>query len=847
MKSVLNRASRNFLWRHPWQLVLAILGITLGVAVVIAIDLALESALQSFEQASGALSGQASHKIIATDGGLEETLYTRLRVDMGLQKLSPVIQDNVYTRQNPDNRYILYGIDPFIEKTFQSSWQSQLESTDKGLVHLISKPNTALISALTAQRLQLDIGGHLLLSTDNGNQSLEIIGLLASDNEVSRQVMENLIITDIATAQEVLGLFGKLSTIEMMLDEDNSELLDRIRFALPANAQLITSQTQVLSMRQMTRAFSINLTALGLLSLLVGMFLIYNTMTFLVIQRRHLIGCLRLIGVTRHQIFSLIISEALLLAIIGTLTGIIVGIILGHNLLQMVSTTINVIYYRVDSAALVITPLLILKGITLGIGATLMAVILPAWEASKGSVTSAITRSRLESKVRRLSVKAGVAGLLLIAGGLLLALSSGKSIGLGLSSIFLLLSGFALMTPSITLVIMKITERLFGKFFGLLGKLPPRMVCADLSRTGIAIAALMIAIAATIGMDLMINSFRQTVSQWVKASLQADLYVSLPGNNASPIKANTDLVLKNKIAALPDVQMLSSVLHTKVITNYGMIPLSVFELNKRSKAGFVFKQTQNETIWNDFEKEPTIFLTEPYAYHHQIKVGDYLDLQTVNGKRAFQIIGIYADYSGDQGHLAISHQNYQRFWKNQGFTGIGVYLHPKADVAQLKNNIRKLLTANQTVRSDQAIYTASMDVFEQTFTITDALRWLAAGIAFVGVFSALMALQFERTRQLGVLRAIGITPRQLTTLIITETGLIGLVAGVLAIPVGYMVAYVLIFVIYQRSFGWTMEFYLNSMVFYQGLALALAAALLAGIFPALKMAGTKPAEALRTE
>ena len=110
MKSVLNRASRNFLWRHPWQLVLAILGITLGVAVVIAIDLALESALQSFEQASGALSGQASHKIIATDGGLEETLYTRLRVEMGLQKLSPVIQDNVYTRQNPDNRYKIFMI-----------------------------------------------------------------------------------------------------------------------------------------------------------------------------------------------------------------------------------------------------------------------------------------------------------------------------------------------------------------------------------------------------------------------------------------------------------------------------------------------------------------------------------------------------------------------------------------------------------------------------------------------------------------------------------------------------------------------------------------------------------------
>lgn len=140
-----------------------------------------------------------------------------------------------------------------------------------------------------------------------------------------------------------------------------------------------------------------------------------------------------------------------------------------------------------------------------------------------------------------------------------------------------------------------------------------------------------------------------------------------------------------------------------------------------------------------------------------------------------------------------------------------------------------------------------MGLFEQTFTITETLRWLSAIIAFVGVFSALMALQFERTRQLGVLRAIGVTPVQLAALIIGETGLMGLVAGLFAVPVGYVVAYVLIFVIYLRSFGWTMAFYSNAAVVYQGLALAFGAALLAGVLPALKMARTRPAEALRNE
>ena len=166
---------------------------------------------------------------------------------------------------------------------------------------------------------------------------------------------------------------------------------------------------------------------------------------------------------------------------------------------------------------------------------------------------------------------------------------------------------------------------------------------------------------------------------------------------------------------------------------------------------------------------------------------------------------------------------------------------------KLESQISQLLTTQQSVKSNQEIYQASMKVFNQTFTITEALRWLSAAIAFVGVFSALMALEFERTRQLGILRAIGITSRQLTILIISETGLMGLIAGLLAIPVGFIVAYVLIFVVYQRSFGWTMAFYFDSGVLVQGLLLAFVAALLAGVLPALKMAQTQPSEALRTE
>jgi len=873
MSSVLNRASRNFLWRHPWQLALAIVGIALGVAVVISIDLAMESSLNAFNQAGKAFSGVATHRIVAGDGGLDEKLYRRLRVDEGIQKLSPVVNGYVFVSKQTDAGFNLIGIDPFIEKSFQSIWQTRHNEnmTTDWLTRLITEPNTALISEQTASRLGLNIEDDLTIDTDHGERRLKIIGLLSPNNAVSEQVLSRLIVTDIATAQEVLEMFGRLSSIEVLIDKHQPDAapapgrpaadtpsLAIIRKALPGNALLVEAESQSQAMREMTRAFSINLKALGLLSLLVGMFLIYNTMTFLVMQRRRLIGSLRSIGVTRRQIFKLIIGEALVLAAIGTLIGIVLGIALGQGLLYLILGTINAIYFHIDAASLMITPLQIGKGALLGITATLLAVLPPAFEATRISPVTVLVRSQLESGIRRLIKTANLIGEVFILGGMALAIGSGKSIVLGLASIFLLLFGFAMMTPAMTLMFMKLIERVFGRRSGILVRLPARMVSAEISRTGIAIAALMIAVSATIGMDLMIDSFRQTVADWLQTSLRADLYVSSPGEKMPGTRAEQDHRLKAKLAELRDVKMLSSVLHTNTaIVKEGVsagaaaendfTKVAVFELNEKSRPGFIFKHKADHTLWDRFEQQQTVIVTEAYAYHQGVKIGDKIRLQTGHGSEPFEVLGIYADYSGDQGHLAMSRRNYRHYWPDLGYSGIGVYAKDGVDLQQLENRINKLLTGQQSVQSDQAIYKASMDLFEQTFTITETLRWLSAAIAFVGVFSALMALQFERTRQLGILRAIGITSGQLAVLITGETGLMGLVAGLIAVPVGYIVAYMLIFVIYQRSFGWTMAFHFNPGVIYQGLALALIAATLAGILPALKMAQTKPAEALRSE
>jgi putative ABC transport system permease protein len=843
MRSVLSRASRNFLWRHPWQLALALLGIALGVAVVIAIELAMESALTAFDQTRKAFSGTATHRILAGNGGLDEKLYTRLRVEQGIQQLSPIVSG--YVGLPNDDRFRLVGVDPFVEKSFRSAWQQQNSDTDY-FARLITEPGTALISEQTAARLNLKVDDEIMVATGNGEQRLKIIALLSPSHAISEQALSGLIVTDIATAQETLGLFGRLGSIDALIDDEASETLAQIRRVLPSDALLLSAGEQSEAMREMTRAFSINLKALGLLSLMVGLFLIYNTMTFLVVQRRQLIGSLRAMGVTRRQVFQLIIGEAFWLAVAGTTIGVVLGMALAQGLLHLISGTIDAFYFRIDAAALRVTPVQLGKGILLGLGATLLAVLPPALEATRLPPMTVLVRSRLESGVRRLVRITGLAGGLLIPAGLALALLSGKSVMPGLLGIFLLLFGFALLTPVFTLLAMTLIERVFGRFLGILGRLPARMVSAEISRTGIAIAALMMAVSATVGMDLMIGSFRQTVQEWLQGTLRADLYVSLPGEKKSIAGAAGDRQLKARLAAHAGVQMLSSVLTTHIIADEALTKVSVFDLNARARRGFTFKQAAPGGVWDRFEREQTVIVTEPYAYHHDVKVGQTIMMRTEQGKQPFEVLAVYADYS-DQGHLAMSRRNYQRYWPDLGYSGIGIYAQPGVDLKQLEDQLGQSLKAPRSIRSSQAIYKASMDLFEQTFTVTETLRWLSAIIAFVGVFSALMALQFERTRQLGVLRAIGITPIQLTALITGETGLMGLAAGLFAVPVGYIVAYVLIFVIYLRSFGWTMAFHVNVAIICQGLALAFGAALFAGVLPALKMARTRPVEALRNE
>lgn len=844
---ILGRASRRYLLRHPLLLFLSVLGVALGVAVVVAIDLANGSAEEAFRLSARALSGRSTHQIVGGPGGVPEEVYRRLRLEGGLRQLAPVVEGYAAVPSRPGTVLQILGIDPFAEEPFRTYTPAP---GGGDLSRLLTEPGTALLLPALAQRLGLQPGGAIEIDVGGRRRTLTVSGFLEPPDEVAARALENLAVVDIATAQELFGRVGTLSRIDVQLPEGKGgeRTLARVRSILPAGLDVLPAGGRGDVLAGMTRAFRLNLTALSLLALVVGMFLIYNTLSFSVLQRRELLGALRTLGVTRREIFTLVLGEAVAVGAAGTALGLLLGLALASGLLHLVTRTINDLYFVLAVRELSISPFSLAKGIALGLGASVFAALVPAREAASAPPRTVLVRSAAESRQHRLAPLAAAAGALMMGGGGVLLALPGRSIAVAFAALFALIAGYALAVPGAVALLLKLIQPAAGFVFGLLGRMAARSLASSLSRTGVATAALVVAVSATVGMGIMIGSFRLTLVQWLESYLRADLYVTAAGE-ATAGRLPLDPGVVERLSSLPGVSFVTRARHVTLHSPGGGTDLFVVDLPEEGFAGYDFREGEPEAIRQALNTSEAVIVSEPYAYRHALERGDRIRLRTDRGERSFVVAGVFTDYSTDRGRVVMSRPLYERLWDDREVDALGIYIHSGENAEARAEEARQAVGGGQkvTVYSNAGLRSASVATFDRTFAITAVLRLLAVVIAFVGILSALLSMQIERGRELAVLRANGLTPGQLWGLVIGETGLVGLLAGLLAIPLGLLQALVLIHVINRRSFGWTLQTHLDPASLLQAVVLALAAALLAGLYPAWRMARTPPALALREE
>lgn len=841
MKGAL-RASFRYYGRHPWQFILAVFGIGLGVTMVVAIELATGGAQRAFDRSLQTLTGTATHRIVGRSGALPEAVYVDLRL-AGFRDIAPLVE--AYGRAEGETLHLL-GVDPFAEGGFRD----QLRGGDDGdVTALIAHPATAFVSAATATRLGTGPGGVLEIEIGGARTTLSLVGLL--DDGGAAAGTDGLLVTDIATAQELGGMTGRLSWIDVRLPPGDAgvQVQQRLAAALPASAALVPAESRGHALRQMASAFHTNLRAMSLLALLVGSFLVYSTMRFAVIQRRERFGLLRLTGVTRRGILALVFVEALAMGAAGTLGGTVAGIMLGAGLLDLVTRTMSDLYFTLTVTRLEITPTLLLRGAVPGIVATLVAALLPAREAAATQPAAALRRSVLEDRSRRSARRGAVLAAIAFGAALACLTGSERSLAAAFSGLFLLVLGVALLTPlAVTALVrcgMTLLRRSRSATLGLaLGGIP-----ASLGRTGAALAALAIAVATTIGVGLMISGFRAAVDDWLGATLQADIYVSAPSSGSRSSPGVLDAGLQQRILDHPGVAAASRGRLLDLETANGITELFVLELPPEVRPWHRLRGAVPD-VWARFRAGDGVLISEPYAWHHAAGPGDRLTLPTQDGAGSFPILGVYQDYRGGGDQILVPRRLHLRIQDDPAIGSLGLYLAADADAEAVLREVRELVAGSGTmarVQSAAELRALSLTVFDRTFTVTGVLRMLALLVAVAGVLGALLALQLERRAVLATLRMLGFTPGGIFTLVTVQSGIMGALAGLIALPTGTVLAILLVKVINVRSFGWTMDMRIDPAILAEGFAAAVIAALIAGLYPAWRAARASPAGALRNE
>ncbi len=818
-----------------------------------AIDLALKSAQRAFEKSISGITGNTTHSIVAGSEGVPEELYRDLRLEVGFRECAPVVEGEIRILSAPENSLqtlepppvrTLIGLDLYAEAGFRSF---ATEAAEGNVAKLLTTPGAAMLEESAAQSLGVKVGDRIEISIVARKHQLEVAGTWRAKNELARRAAARLVLVDISTAQELLHKIGTLDRIDLKMGSVHAPELSSLSARLPDSVEIVPTSDRAASFEAMTQAFRLNLQALGLLSLVVGVFLIHQTVTVSVLSRRTLWGRLRAYGVQKSELVRLILTEALTFGIAGTALGLLAGIALGRGLTGIVRATIEDLYSVLGEEVIEISGTSLVKAIVLGLTASLLSALIPAIEASRTDLRAVLSRSNLEARAHRNSRRrvAGAVTLSLLA-LLLLALPT-RHLVAGYGSLLAVLLAFALATPWLVQLIVTLSLRCIGSRIGLVGRMALHGISAQLSRTGLAIAALAIAVSMSIGVSTMIGSFRSSLIAWLEDTLPADVYVGAPSAVA---RYGARLPLPKEISSTIEKHSATERVienrHVELPSKHGMIRISVLSADTPENLGLPLEQPVSLESWLS-GVPPGLLVSEPFSHRYRLETGDQLALRTDNGLIDFEVLGVFRDYSSDLGYVAISRPTFEKFHSIEGATSIALFLQAGNDSEKIAAELESRFAEfpGLRVRPTAVLRRETLEIFDRTFRVTEVIRWLAMIVAAIGIFGALVTLELDRAREFGVLRATGLTTREVTGLILLQTGGLGVLAGVIAIPLGVISAALLTVVVNERSFGWSIEFTVEPGPLFSGLGLSIGAALLAGVLPARSIGRTKIPDALR--
>jgi putative ABC transport system permease protein len=679
---------------------------------------------------------------------------------------------------------------------------------------------------------------------------------LAAIPDTGLMAAANVAATDIATAQEWVGRPGELSAVLLRLDPsaDRTAVAARLRGLVSGDVSVEPPARRTGRVESMIAAFRLNLTALSLVSLLVGMYFVGNAALASVVRHRVSLGILRAVGTGRREIMALVLAEAGLTGIAGAVTGLILSRPLAGVMAAPVARTVSALYLPVDAHGGWPTVAEAVAGVSAGLAAALAAAWIPAWQAARLDPVRILHPGSAPEIFR---VRAGLlagwgGGLLLTALLASVASLSGFSPLFGFAAAFLVLAGGSLLVPAFMGMAARVVRilPLHGPGWALV-RLSLGQTLRALHRTAPTAAALAAAAAMTVGIGVMIHSFRGSVVDWVGRTLAADLFIAPAANELVGLEHTLPTAAAAWWAARPEVGSVGTFRELEVRTADGEpVTLGLVAGPARGEVDFLHGDSRNKQ--SAIEGGGCTALSESLARRLGLSPGEELVLAGPGGSVRLKILDLYRDYTRDRGIAMVGASAFRSDWEVPGEHSLAIRFRPESTAGQREEAKREFLQSFGG-REAFACYANAelreriLSIFDQTFAVTAILRAIAVAVALGGVLLTLGILVLERTRDLGVLRSMGASRAQVAYLMIVEAGFLGLIASAVGLLSGIGLALVLTFVINRVFFGWTIDL---SFPWVELASLPLwmtATALAAGLFPALRASEVDPAAALRME
>lgn len=838
------------LFREPVRTALTVFAIALGVAVVLAIDLAGVAATGSFRSSMETLAGDNDLEAVAAGGVPESAVGTLAQMPFNL-RISPRMEDYAVLPSTKQTLPLI-GLDLVAESNNYGGASSPVE-----FAGLIKNQDAAQVLQDLSNTDTIYVGSSL------GRQVGDKIWLLIND-QVSEYTIrgvypdsngnESAIVMDIAAAQRALRRFGRVDRI-LIKTPDNPSLevwQQRLKSALPAGIDVRAQGTATSENRRMLQAFRWNLRLLSYISLVVGAFLIYNTVSVSVVRRRAEIGVVRALGASRGLVLGAFIGEAATFGLVGGLIGLPLGRLMADGAVKLMSLTVDALYVSSRPGEIVLTPYAVLEALMIGIGVAVASAYAPAREAAQVSPVEAMARGRREYDVSVHKFRDLAAAALLAFGAAVVSQAppiGGKPI-LGYVSALLLIVASALAIPAFVDGASRVSSRFLKRAFGVEALLAARSLRASLRRTSVLVGALSTAIAMMTSVGIMVGSFRQTVVSWMSDQLPADLYLRPASGPAADRHPTISLDLANTIATLPGVAAVDR-LRAYEIT-YDGLPATLASADLRVMGKYkntaFFSRRPTRQVLADLKNSNSVVVSEPFTYKHHVKAGDTLLLGLGNTQQSFRIVDVYYDYSSERGNIIMDRDTMLKYLPDETPSNMAVYVTPgtpvetvRDEIVQVAANHRILIFSNTNLRGE------AIRIFDRTFAITYALEAVAIIVAVMGVAGALLALVIDRRRELGLLRFLGSSKNQIRQLIVVEAGLLGLLANVAGVILGFAMSLVLIFVINKQSFGWTIRFHWPVAIILGALTCVYVATVLSGLYPAEVAVRLNPLEVVHEE